>query len=57
MSGAAVQNARMLAALLGFDEEAAAERLGRSVLVTAADDPVARGWAGEISALLERTVA
>jgi len=52
---AAAENARMLAALLGVDEEAAAERLERRVLLTAAEGP-ARSWAGEIAELLERTV-
>jgi hypothetical protein len=51
---AAIENARMLAALLGVDEEEAAERLDRRVLLTAADGP-ARAWAGEIAELLERT--
>ncbi len=53
---AAAENARMLAALLGVDEEAAAERLERRVLLTAAEDEPARSWAGEIAELLERTV-
>lgn len=54
MSGAA-ENARMLAALLGVDEDEAAERLQRRVLVTAAEGSPT-DWAGEIAALLDRTV-
>jgi molybdopterin/thiamine biosynthesis adenylyltransferase len=54
MSGVA-ENARMLAALLGVDEDEAAERLQRRVLVTAAAG-LATAWAREIAGLLERTV-
>lgn len=54
MSGAA-ENARMLAALLGVEEEEATERLQRRVLITADDGPAA-GWAAEIVTMLERTV-
>lgn len=54
MSGAA-ENARMLAALLGVDEDEAAERLQQTVLLTAAD-AVDVAWAAEIRALVERTV-
>lgn len=56
MSGPATQNARMLASLLGIDEEAAAERLDRSILVTCANDTASSTWAVEIETLLQRTV-
>lgn len=51
---AAAENARMLASLLGIDEDEAAERLQRRILITAADD--ALPWANQIRELLERTV-
>lgn len=48
------ENARMLASLLGIDEADAAERLDRTVLVTAA--PGLAAAAGEVEDLLERTI-
>ena len=50
------ENARMLAALLGVDEESAAERLSRAVFVTAPDAGPGRALAREVAALLDRTV-
>ena len=46
----------MLAAILGVGEEEAAERLDRTILITAPTDGVSQGWAAEIAAMLERTV-
>lgn len=51
---AAAENARMLASLLGIDEDEAAERLQRRVLITAAGTTLP--WAKQIRELLERTV-
>ncbi len=48
------ENARMLASLLGIEEADAAERLDRTVLVTAA--PSLAAAAGEVEDLLERTI-
>lgn len=48
------ENARMLASLLGIEEADAAERLDRTVLVTAARGFAAAG--GEVEDLLERTI-
>src|SRR5690606_1365875 len=48
------ENARMLASLLGIDEADAAERLDKTVLVTAA--PCLADAAGEVEDLLERTI-
>jgi hypothetical protein len=50
------ENARMLAALLGVDEELAAERLSRAVFVTAPDSEPGLALAREVTALLDRTV-
>jgi len=50
------ENARMLASLIGVDEDEAAERLDCTVLVTVAADRISQNWAGEVCALLERTV-
>ena len=55
MSTAAQQNAMMLASLLGVGEAEAAEKLARSVLITAEPGWKAR-WSGEIGELLGRTV-
>ena len=46
----------MLAAILGVDEDEAAERLNRTVLVTIGTEPDALSWANEIIALLGLTV-
>ncbi|MBP2510288.1 molybdopterin/thiamine biosynthesis adenylyltransferase [Agrobacterium tumefaciens] len=54
MISAAQENARMLAAMLGLDEEQAATRLEKTILITS--DSVSAGWAQEIAELLERTV-
>ena len=50
------ENARTLASAIGVDEEEASERLNRLVVVTVAPDDSNRHWAGEINALLERTL-
>lgn len=55
MISAAQENARMLAAMLGLDEEQAAARLEKTILITS--DSVSAGWAQEIAELLERTVS
>jgi hypothetical protein len=55
-TGAAAENARMLAALMGVEEEEAAERLQRRVLITVAATPHLAAWADEIAALVDRTV-
>jgi len=52
----AQENARMLAALLGSDEEDASERLNRTVLVTAHREGTDAAWAEEVMSLLARTV-
>lgn len=49
------QNAMMLASLLGIGEDEAAERLNATVLITTEDSWKAL-WAGELEALLRRTV-
>lgn len=54
--GGAAENARMLAALIGVDEEEAAERLQRCVLITAASSSQLAAWAAEIAALIDRTI-
>ena len=56
MIGPLQENARMLASLIGVDEDEAAERLDCTVLMTVATDAVSQTWAAEIQALLERTV-
>ncbi|MBZ9649740.1 hypothetical protein K9B33_19565 [Sphingobium sp. 3R8] len=50
------ENARMLASLIGVNEDEAAERLDRTVLITSASDEKSQSWASEICALLERTI-
>lgn len=50
------ENVRMLAALMGVDEEEAGERLDRTVLVTVAGDAASSAWAAEIGSLLVRTI-
>lgn len=52
----AQENARMLAAILGSDEDDASERLNRAVLVTAPPGGADAAWAAEVAALLARTV-
>ena len=52
----AQENARMLAAILGSDEDDASERLNRTVLVSAPPDGADAAWAVEIAGLLARTV-
>jgi hypothetical protein len=56
MTSPAQENARMLASILQIGEEHAAERLDRTILVTAAKNAATTRWAAEIIALLERTV-
>lgn len=55
MSSAAQQNAMMLASVLGVGEDEAAERLARSVLVTA-EPGWKTAWAEELRHVLGRTV-
>lgn len=55
MSTAAQQNALMLASLLGIDESAASELLGRTVLVTA-EPGWKSAWGHEVGNLLRRTI-
>lgn len=55
MSSAAQQNAMMLASLLGVGEDEAADRLERSVLITA-EPGWKSAWAIELAAILGRTV-
>ncbi|MCJ2086725.1 ThiF family adenylyltransferase [Methylobacterium sp. E-005] len=57
MTGAAQENARMLASILGVDEDEASHRLNSTVLLTVADDGVSAAWADEIQSLLSRTVS
>jgi molybdopterin/thiamine biosynthesis adenylyltransferase len=52
---ARADNARMLASLVGMDEDEAAERLHCRILVTA-EPGAAKTWAVSIAELLERTV-
>lgn len=56
VSTAAQQNALMLASLLGVGEADAAEKLGRTVLITA-EAGWRSGWAREIRTLLGRTLS
>lgn len=57
MINAQQENARMLASLIGIQEDEAAERLNRTVLITSASDEKSQRWASEICSLIERTVA
>lgn len=52
---AALETARMLASLLGVDEDDATSRLDRTVLVTT--DASKAAWAAEIEAMVARTVS
>lgn len=52
---AAHETARMLASLIGVDEDEATTKLARVIRVTAAEDKV--GWAAEIEAMIARTVS
>ena len=45
MIGPLQENARMLASLIGVDEDEAAERLDCTVLMTVATDAVSQTWA------------
>lgn len=54
MTNVGQENARMLASLLGIEEADAAERLDKTVLVTAAPGFASAG--GEVRDLLERTI-
>lgn len=56
MINAMQENARMLASAAGIDEDAASERLDRTVLIISATDASSAGWTAEIAALLERTL-
>ena len=56
MTTAREENERMLAAVLRLEPEDAAQRLTRSVAVTAADDPASARLAKELTEQLERTV-
>lgn len=51
------ESARMLASLMGIDQDEAAERLDRKVLITVSDQPSAKSLASEVTLLLERTLA
>ncbi|MGC1861288.1 MAG: ThiF family adenylyltransferase [Methylocystis sp.] len=57
MITAAQENARMLASILGIEEDDASERLNRRVLITSSPDKAEAAWAAEIGALLGRTVS
>lgn len=50
------ENARMLASALGIAEEEAAEKLERTVLLTAVDEPSHQAWAEDIRELLSLTI-
>lgn len=50
------ENRKMLAAILGIEEEEAARRLEVTVLVTSAPDKVSRRISGQVEAMLDRTV-
>ena len=52
---AAHETARMLASLIGVDEDEATTKLARTILVTTAEDKA--GWAAEIEAMVARTVS
>ncbi|MGO4569977.1 hypothetical protein AB4Z52_34340 [Rhizobium sp. 2YAF20] len=54
MINPAQENAMMLASILGIDEELAAARLEKTILITA--DEAVTDWAREIQELLQRTV-
>lgn len=51
------ESARMLASLMGIDQDEAAERLDRRVLITVSDQRSARSLASEVTLLLERTLS
>jgi E1 N-terminal domain len=50
------ENRKMLATVLGIDEEEAARRLDTTVLVTAASDSASQRIAGQVLHMLDRTV-
>ena len=56
MINAMRENAKMLAAAAGIEEDDAGERLDRTVLITSAADASTARWTAEITALLERTL-